>query len=142
MQLISNLIRGKRGRTNCVGCLPTFLLLQRVLLIDTFWKISHASRYTRRLIPSKDQLISNITWRCGVVVITTTQLHSIKSELKFCGVSNPARRRGHHEVFCKDVIKNFAKFTGKHLCQSLFFNKVAGLTEVSDLQISDQSLFL
>ena len=26
----------------------------------------------------------------------------------------------------KDVLKNFAKFTGKHLCQSLFFNKVAG----------------
>ena len=32
------------------------------------------------------------------------------------------------EVFCKkDVLKNFAKFTGKNLCQSLFFNKVAGL---------------
>ena len=27
----------------------------------------------------------------------------------------------------KDVLKSFAKFTGKHLCQSLFFNKVAGL---------------
>ena len=25
------------------------------------------------------------------------------------------------EVFCK---KNFTKFTGKHLCQSLFFNKI------------------
>ena len=31
-------------------------------------------------------------------------------------------------VLCKKgVPKNFAKFTGKHLCQSLFFNKVAGL---------------
>ena len=31
------------------------------------------------------------------------------------------------EVFCKKgVLKNFAKFKGKHLCQSLFFNKVAG----------------
>ena len=28
----------------------------------------------------------------------------------------------------KDVLKNFAKFTEKHLCQSLFFNKVAGLS--------------
>ena len=27
----------------------------------------------------------------------------------------------------KGVLKNFTKFTGKHLCQSLFFNKVAGL---------------
>ena len=31
-------------------------------------------------------------------------------------------------MFCKeDVLKNFAKFTGKHLRQSLSFNKVAGL---------------
>ena len=27
----------------------------------------------------------------------------------------------------KGVFKNFTKFKGKHLCQSLFFNKVAGL---------------
>ena len=31
-------------------------------------------------------------------------------------------------MFCKKcVLRNFAKFTGKHLCQSLFFDKVAGL---------------
>ena len=28
----------------------------------------------------------------------------------------------------KGVLRNFTKFTGKHLCYSLFFNKVAGLT--------------
>ena len=27
----------------------------------------------------------------------------------------------------KGVLRNFAKFTGKHLCQNLIFNKVAGL---------------
>ena len=27
----------------------------------------------------------------------------------------------------KGALKNFDKFTGKHLCQSQFFNKVAGL---------------
>ena len=27
----------------------------------------------------------------------------------------------------KDVLKNFAKFTGKHLCHNLFFNKVSDL---------------
>ena len=32
------------------------------------------------------------------------------------------------EVFWKKgVLKNFTKFTGKNLCQNLFFNKVAGL---------------
>ena len=34
------------------------------------------------------------------------------------------------EMFCKKYfLRNFAKFTGKHLCQSLFFNKVAGPTK-------------
>ena len=39
------------------------------------------------------------------------------------------------EVPCKkSVVRNFAKFTEKHLCQSLFFNKVADLkrTTASD----------
>ena len=32
------------------------------------------------------------------------------------------------EVSCKKgVLRNFTKFTGKHLCQSLFFNEVTGL---------------
>ena len=32
------------------------------------------------------------------------------------------------EVFCKkSVLRNYAKFTGKHLWQSLFFNKASGL---------------
>ena len=31
------------------------------------------------------------------------------------------------ELFCKKgVLRNFAKFTGKHRCQSLFFDKVVG----------------
>ena len=36
-------------------------------------------------------------------------------------------KRSRPELFCKKgVLKNFAKFTGNHLYQSLFFNKVAG----------------
>ena len=35
-------------------------------------------------------------------------------------------RSSRPDVFCeKGVLRNFAKFTGKHLCQGLFFNKVA-----------------
>ena len=42
-------------------------------------------------------------------------------------------RNSRPEVLCKKgVLINFAKFTGKHLCQSLFFNKVAGLFPHSD----------
>ena len=37
-------------------------------------------------------------------------------------------RSSRPEVFCKKgVLRNFTKFTGKHLRQSLFFSKVAGL---------------
>ena len=31
----------------------------------------------------------------------------------------------------KGVLKHFTKFTGKHMCQSLFFNKVAGLRDAT-----------
>ena len=34
----------------------------------------------------------------------------------------------------KGVLKNFAKFTGKRLCQSLFFNRVSGLRPATSLK--------
>ena len=34
----------------------------------------------------------------------------------------------------KGVLRNLTKFTGKHLHQSLFFNKVAGLTSATLLK--------
>ena len=44
-------------------------------------------------------------------------------------------RRNRLEVFCKKgVLRNFEKFTGKHLCQSLLFNKVAGIRPVTLLK--------
>ena len=40
----------------------------------------------------------------------------------------PTLRSSHQRCSVKKgVLRNFTKFTGKHLCQSLFFNKVAGL---------------
>ena len=39
------------------------------------------------------------------------------------------------EVFYrKGILRNFEKFTGKHLCQSLLFNKIAGLRTVTLLK--------
>ena len=43
----------------------------------------------------------------------------------FCTMYRSSHRRCSVRV---DVLRNFAKFTGKHPCQGLFFNKVAGLT--------------
>ena len=40
------------------------------------------------------------------------------------------------EVFCKKgVLRNFAKFTGKHLCESLLFNKVVSLRPATLLKM-------
>ena len=45
-------------------------------------------------------------------------------------------RSSRPEVFCKKgSLRNFAKFTGKHLCQSLFFNKVAGVSKETLAQV-------
>ena len=41
-------------------------------------------------------------------------------------------RSSHH--YKKGVLRNFAKFTVKHLCQSLFFNKIAGLRSATLLK--------
>ena len=35
--------------------------------------------------------------------------------------------------FRKGVLRNFAKFAGKHQCQSLFFNKVAGVRPLAQV---------
>ena len=42
-------------------------------------------------------------------------------------MKNTRCRSSFPEVFCKkDNLKNFAKFTGKHVLQNIFSNKVAG----------------
>ena len=52
---------------------------------------------------------------------------SISSRV-LCSLSMPLFRSSRPGLFCrKGALRNFAKFTGKHLCQSLFFDKVEGL---------------
>ena len=47
---------------------------------------------------------------------------------KFLIIMQCTFRSSRPEVFCKKgVLRNFAKFIGKHLCQSLLFNKVKRL---------------
>ena len=53
---------------------------------------------------------------------------SQNSQENTCARVSMLCRSSRPEVFCKKcILRNFAKFTGKYLCQSLFFNKVAGL---------------
>ena len=41
----------------------------------------------------------------------------------------------------KGVLRNFTKFTGKHLCQILIFNKVAGLRSATLLKETMTQVF-
>ena len=47
-------------------------------------------------------------------ILTRFWIHFCRSSHRRCSVR-------------KDLLRNFAKFTGKHQCQKLYFNKVAGL---------------
>ena len=52
----------------------------------------------------------------------------LKKNMQYMKKSFVSDRSSRPKVFCKKgVLRNFTKFTGKHLCQSLFFKKVAGL---------------
>ena len=48
---------------------------------------------------------------------------------------NSSLRSSRPDLFCKKgVLRNLAKFKGKHLCQSRFFNEVAGLRPATSLK--------
>ena len=68
------------------------------------------------LVRAQNFLILTIPDVIPTFEITVLALHSLTTE----AVAQRCSMK-------KDVLRNFAKFTGKHLCQSLFFNKVAGL---------------
>ena len=65
--------------------------------------------------------LSNLT--SALFILREPFLHTcLKFEASF-----QISRSSHPEVFCKNgVLRNVAKFTRKHLCQGLFFNKVTG----------------
>ena len=56
--------------------------------------------------------------------VANTPLYCIKKEVIFKRVVY-VYYNVYNVLQKKDGLKNFAKFTGKHLCQSLLFNKFA-----------------
>ena len=56
---------------------------------------------------------------------------------------NSKQKQSLEVFFQKFVLENFAKYTEKRLCQSLFFNKVAGLgLQLYQKRHSDTGVFL
>ena len=65
------------------------------------------------------------------VMILTWKLFQITK------ISTFTHRSSRQEMFCiKGVLRNLTKLTGKHLCQRLVFNKVAGLRPATLLKKS------
>ena len=65
-----------------------------------------------------------------IMVLNTPLTHKLSIYYYNINVSNDPSdyRSSRPQVFCKKgVHRNFTKFTRKHLCQSLFFNKAAAL---------------
>ena len=81
-------------------------------------------------VVSKQKKNENENTEChGMFIPFKSHLNSKQGSLIFLLFGSWSLvRSSHPEVFCKKgVLRNFAKFAGKPLCKSLFFNKVAGL---------------
>ena len=72
-------------------------------------------------------LISDKDVQCFLYLVVST-LNSEKERTNSSFFRKNKNISSLPEVFCKKgVLRSFAKFEGKHLCQGLFFEKVAGL---------------
>ena len=80
-------------------------------------KISHVSYKIQKFLKIKE-INSNKK------IPTTTEMKLNLKYLMSGGGQYLYNAANPRQVFCKrDVLRNFAKCTGKHLCQSLFFKK-------------------
>ena len=75
----------------------------------------------------------NLSSSCDKICSLIFQMTSWKEKLRSSHLRCSVR---------KGVLRNFAKFTSKHLCQSLFFNKVAGLRQHYFKRDSGTGVFL
>ena len=64
---------------------------------------------------------------CVLEFLTLSNNNWTSSSVQIKFISGDSRSTCPNVFYKKDALENFAKFAGKHLCQGLFFNKVAGL---------------
>ena len=132
------------------GNLPPLYFSRKELLVNRFWNgkrhsdVFHKPTWPPPPPPNKtSNLIFDVTlyikinpptyWRIppkpAAILISSTNDGSTLELNIYEGEYEIGRNRSSRPgVFCgKGVLRNFTKVTGKHLCQSLFFNKVASL---------------
>ena len=124
--LIFQLLRRSVSNVSVISYL-LFLVYFKGLFWDPFFLI-----YTSAIFLKKQN-----AWILLIILMTVHLSHSFPNFKKFCQHLNMNAikcfngsqiRSSHQGCSIKiGVLKNFSKFRGKHLCQSIFFNKVAGL---------------
>ena len=67
--------------------------------------------------------------------------HTSINDLRLMVLGDQEISRSSHRRYSikKSALRNFAKLTGKHLCQSLFFNKMAGLRPATSFELCEIS---
>ena len=96
------------------------LLVREMLQKDSYGNPKSIGRMT----PTDDGNEKNTTKFVQFILLMEKLQRIIPTQRKVLVMNRSSRP----DVFCKKgVLRNFAKFTGKHLFQSLSFNKVAGL---------------
>ena len=70
-----------------------------------------------------------LTWslKMSVVDFNFNNVEGLALSCKWSFLVLPSLKSRREMFFKKYVFRNFAKFTGKHQCQSLYFHKVAGM---------------
>ena len=89
------------------------------LITSAYSKSFNSSRFN-----PISQKFHEIIWE---IIVFKTVCGMFFYRLRFVDNFTEKNRNIRPDVFFRGIPRNFAKFTGKHLCQSLFLNKVAGL---------------
>ena len=104
------------------GCFWQICLSGNMLLLrpNSFFFLEHYFGDKHRVMCKK--------FSTFIYIFYTFSNNSVRYHLNYTFQKQPP------EVFCeKGVLRNFIKFSGKYLCQSLFFNKVAGLRQIKEI---------
>ena len=120
----------------------SFRYLKIIFFLHPRYHPKNNRRHSKKCTKNKYVCFNDVTW-----LITMKMRMKIKNKLQrydiywyfkkilvFILIFLRAKRDRSSglEMFCiKSVLRNLAKFTGKHLCQGLFLNKVAGLRPVT-----------
>ena len=109
-----------------------FLLLDSTMsYVLNFWSfyLFYCNLKEKEPIRRKTDIKKMFIWEISINIILICQ------KLGLISTVQQKNRSSWSEVFCKKgVLRNFVQFTGKHLCQSLFFNKVTGLSPAPSLK--------